>query len=402
MYFKTIRIMIHNSYSNLQCNHCGEIYDKSAVHNYCLKDNQPLIANYHIEDSFPKSKLKNRSANMWRYHEMLPVHRKENRVSLGEGYTPLLNLPNLRSSHNQSKLFLKDESGNPTGSFKARGISMAVSKAKELGIQAMCIPTAGNAGSALSAYCAKAGIEAHIFMPEATPKTFQLDCEVMGANVTIVKGNIADAAKAMNEKNDGSWFDVSTLKEPFRLEGKKTMGYEIAEQLNWELPDVIIYPTGGGTGLLGIWKSFHEMKELGWIKNIPTRMVAVQGNGCNPIIKSFNKGLNTIEPFKNPAPTIANGLRVPKPFGDRLVMKTIYQSNGTAISVSDSEILNGLDEFSKSEGLFLSPEGAAVWTAYKKLKSRKWIKDHESIVLLNTGSVYKYIENIASNLIGYR
>lgn len=391
--------MTHNFYLNLQCNHCGETYDKSAIHSFCLKDNHPLTANYDFKNSLPKSILKNRPTDMWRYHEMLPVEKEENRVSLGEGFTPLLRLSSLESSYDQSKLLLKDESGNPTGSFKARGIGIAVSKAKELGVKAICIPTAGNAGSALSAYCAKAGIEAHVFMPEATPKTFQLDCEIMGAKVTKVKGSIADSAKEMNKKNDGSWFDISTLKEPFRLEGKKTLGYEIAEQLNWKLPDVILYPTGGGTGLIGIWKAFHEMKKLGWIDNIPTRMVAVQGEGCNPVIKSFNKGLSHIEQYENPDITIANGLRVPKPFGDRLVMETIYQSNGTAISVSDAEILNALSEFAKAEGCFLSPEGAAVWFAYKKLKLSKWIKDHESIVLLNTGSVYKYVENIAPKFI---
>jgi len=381
-------------YKSLQCERCGEIYDKNKIHSYCLKDDHPLAANYSLSGSFSKSILKNRPANMWRYHEMLPVEKEENYVSLGEGYTPLLSLSNLKLSYNQDKLFLKDESGNPTGSFKARGISVAVSKAKELGIKEMCIPTAGNAGSALSAYCAKAGIGAHVFMPEATPKTFQLDCDIMGAKVTLVKGNIDDAANMMRSKNNGSWFDVSTLKEPFRLEGKKTMGYEIAEQLNWELPDVILYPTGGGTGLIGIWKAFYEMKALGWIKNIPTRMVAVQGNGCNPIIKSFKKGMNYITRYVNPAQTIANGLRVPKPFGDRLVMKTLYESKGTAISISDKEILVGLSEFAKKEGLFLSPEGASVWVGYKKLKSNNWIKDDESVVLLNTGSIYKYTENL--------
>lgn len=394
MHVKTIQLMIHNLYLNLQCNHCGKTYNKSTIHSFCLHDNHPLTANYDFKDSLPKNILKNRSTNMWRYHEMLPIEKEENRVSLGEGFTPLLRLSNLESSYNQSKLLLKDESGNPTGSFKARGIGMAVSKAKELGVKAICIPTTGNAGSALSAYCAKAGIEAHVFMPESTSKAFQLDCEIMGAKVTKVKGTIADAAKEVKRKNNGSWFDISTLKEPFRLEGKKTMGYEIAEQLNWKLPDVILYPTGGGTGLIGIWKAFHEMKKMGWIHNIPTRMVAVQSEGCNPVIKSFNSGLRHIVPYKNPLFTIANGLRVPKPFGDRLVMETIYQSNGTAVSVSDTEILNGLHEFAKSEGVFLSPEGAAVWAAYKKLKCSTWIKDHESVVLLNTGSVYKHVEKL--------
>jgi len=381
-------------YKNLQCSHCGEVYDKNNINSYCLKDNQPLIANYHFDNPPQKSLVKNRPANMWRFFELLPIEKKENIVTLGEGYTPLLSLSKLALNYNQSQLFLKDESGNPTGSFKARGLGMAVSKAKELGIKKMCIPTAGNAGSALSAYCAKAGIEAHIFMPEATPKTFQLDCEIMGANVIKVKGTIADAAKLMQSQNNGSWFDVSTLKEPFRLEGKKTMGYEIAEQLNWRLPDVVMYPTGGGTGLIGIWKAFKEMKAMGWVKNIPTKMVAVQGIGCDPVIKAYKKGLDFIETYDNPAPTIANGLRVPKPFGDKLVMKTLYESKGTAISVSDKEIIKGLKEFAQTEGLFLSPEGAAVWVGYKKLRLQNWIKENETVVLLNTGSVYKYVENL--------
>lgn len=334
---------------------------------------------------------------MWRYAEMLPIEKKENQVSLGEGYTPLLELKKLGFEYHQEQLLLKDESANPTGSFKARGLSMAVSKAKELGITEICIPTAGNAGSALSAYCAKAGIQAHIFMPEATPEVFQLDCEIMGAHVTKVKGSIADAAHLMKTQNTGAWFDVSTLKEPFRLEGKKTMGYEIAEQQNWKLPDVIIYPTGGGTGLIGIWKAFQEMKALGWIDNIPTRMVAVQGTGCDPIITSYTQNLSYIDAYQNPAPTIANGLRVPRPFGDKLVMQTIYDSKGTAVAISDEEIKEGLHEFAKTEGLFLSPEGAAVWSAYKKLKFSNWIQDHESVVLLNTGSVYKYAENLINS-----
>ena len=381
-------------YLHLQCNHCGETYDKNVLHTFCLKDHNPLTAAYDFKEPLSKDILKNRPTNMWRYHEMLPIEKEENRVTLGEGFTPLLSLSKLGATYDQPNLMLKDESGNPTGSFKARGLAMAVSKAKELGVKAMCIPTAGNAGSALSAYCAKAGMEAHVFMPENTPKVFQLDCEIMGAHVTKVKGTIADAARVMKERNDGSWFDISTLKEPFRLEGKKTMGYEIAEQLDWKLPDVVIYPTGGGTGLIGIWKAFHEMKQLGWIDHIPTRMVAVQGDGCDPVIQSFEKGLQQVTPYENPAYTVANGLRVPKPFGDRLVMETIYKSNGTAISISDEEILKGLSEFARAEGLFLSPEGAAVWMAYKKLKSSKWIQDHESVVLLNTGSVYKYAENL--------
>ncbi|GJM34353.1 MAG: threonine synthase [Saprospiraceae bacterium] len=381
-------------YTHLQCHYCGRIYDKHKIHTFCQDDNQPLEAYYSFDNSWSKDSLRGRANNMWRYREVLPIENEENQISLGEGFTPLLQLAKLESRYDQSELFLKDESGNPTGSFKARGISMAVSKAKELGVKEMCIPTAGNAGSALSAYCAKAGIGAHIFMPEATPVVFQLDCEIMGAKVTKVKGNISDAANLMRSKNDGSWFDVSTLKEPFRLEGKKTMGYEIIEQLHWQLPDVILYPTGGGTGLIGIWKALQEMKTLGWLTHIPTRMVAIQVAGCNPVVQAFQKKLDYIPMYENPAPTIANGLRVPHPFGDRMIMKTLYESKGTAVSVTEEEIRQSLDEFAKTEGLFLSPEGAAVWMGYKKLKENNWIKPDDSVVLLNTGSVYKYVENL--------
>lgn len=383
-----------NLYAHLQCPHCGKIYEKDKVHTFCLEDKQPLEAIYHLDNPWTKGDLINRPSNMWRYHELLPIENKANQISLGEGFTSLLNLSKLESLYNQSKLLLKDESGNPTGSFKARGISMVVSKAKELGINQICIPTAGNAGSALSAYCAKAGIKAHVFMPEETPKIFQLDCEIMGAQVTKVKGNISDAAKLMKSKNDGSWFDITTLKEPFRLEGKKTMGYEIAEQLSWKLPDVIIYPTGGGTGLIGIWKAFKEMQGLGILENINTRMVAVQVDTCDPIIQAFQQGKDHAVNYENPGITIANGLRVPKAFGDRLILKTIYESKGTAISVSDEEIKLGLSEVAKTEGIFLCPEGAATWMGYKKLKENGWIKDSESVVMLNTGSVYKYAENL--------
>lgn len=384
-----------NFYTHLQCHHCGKIHEKNKLNDYCHVDHQPLEAMYDLSVSWSRESLKSRVSDMWRYHEVLPVTSKENRVSLGEGFTPLLDLNKLGTEYNQSRLLLKDESGNPTGSFKARGLSMAVSKAKELGVKAMCIPTAGNAGSALSAYCAKAGIAAHIFMPEATPKVFQLDCEIMGAHVTKVKGDISDAAAMMRSHNDGSWFDVTTLKEPFRLEGKKTMGYEIVEQLGWKIPDVIIYPTGGGTGLIGIWKALQEMKTLGWIdEEITTKMVAVQGSGCDPVVTSFQNGWYDVPKYENPAPTIANGLRVPKPFGDRMIMKTLYESKGTAISVSDEEIKEGLSQFAMSEGLFLAPEGAAVWMAYKKLRANQWIKDEEVVVLLNTGSAYKYAENL--------
>ena len=386
--------MPENLYSQLQCHLCGKVYDKNKVNTYCIIDNQPLIANYNLDQKWKKEDLIGESNDMWRYSRLLPIDDKINQVSLGEGFTPIIDLNKLSNQYHQSSLQLKEEAGNPTGSFKARGISLAVSKAKELGIKSMCIPTAGNAGSALSAYCAKAGLEAHIYMPEETPQVFQLDCEIMGARVTKVKGDISDAAALMRSENDGSWFDITTLKEPFRLEGKKTLGYEIAEQLNWQLPDVIIYPTGGGTGLIGIWKAFQELITLGWIEKIPTRMVAVQTEGCDPIIKAFSNGADYAQKYTNPKLTIANGLRVPHPFGDRMIMKAIYQSNGTAVAVTENDIMISMKEFARTEGIFLSPEGAAVWAAYKMLHVSKWIKASDKVVLLNTGSPYKYVDNL--------
>jgi threonine synthase len=386
--------MSGNLYNQLHCHLCGKVYDKNKINTFCNIDNQPLIASFNLDQNWKKEDLIGNSKDMWRYSKLLPIDDKKNQISLGEGYTPIIELNSLSKKFSQNSLLLKEEAGNPTGSFKARGISMAVSKAKELGIQSMCIPTAGNAGSALSAYCAKAGIEAHVYMPEETPQVFQLDCEIMGAKVSKVKGDISDAATLMRSENNGSWFDMTTLKEPFRLEGKKTIGYEIAEQLDWQLPDVIIYPTGGGTGLIGIWKAFQELVSLGWIENLPTRMVAVQTVGCDPIVKAFSCGSNHAFKYANPKLTIANGLRVPQPFGDRMILKAIYQSSGNAISVTENEIIIGMKEFAKTEGVFLSPEGAAVWAAYKMLRSSRWINDRDNVVLLNTGSPYKYIENL--------
>ncbi|MEE9372320.1 MAG: threonine synthase [Saprospiraceae bacterium] len=377
-----------NRYTHLECHECGKKYDKNKIQTFCSDDNQPLVARYDLSKSTPKETLNDRT-DMWRYSALLPVEDHSNQLQLGEGGTPLIPLLKLGKKYNSDHLLLKDEGFNPSGSFKARGISMAISKAKELGIKATSIPTAGNAGSALSAYCAKADIDAHIFMPEATPKVFKVDCNVMGAKVTTVPGSISDAGAMMRAKNDGSWFDITTLKEPFRLEGKKTMGYEIAEQMGWKVPDVCIYPTGGGTGLIGIWKAFQEMKEMGWLHSVNTRMVVVQTAGCNPIVEAWKKGKMDAAPFENPEETIANGLRVPHAFGHKLILKTLKESNGCALDVTEKEMLDGLSEFAMSEGIFLAPEGAAVWEAYKKLRASDWIKSHESVVLLNTGSAYK-------------
>jgi threonine synthase len=305
--------------------------------------------------------------------------------------TPLLLAENLGSKPGIKNLFIKDESLNPTGSFKARGLGMAVSKAKEYGVRKCAIPTAGNAGGAMAAYCAKAGIEAHVFMPENTPDVFKKECEYFGAHLTLVKGLISDCGKIVEQrKGEEGWFDVSTLREPYRIEGKKTMGYEIAEQMEWTLPDVIIYPTGGGTGLIGMWKAFDEMEQLGWIGSKRPRMIAVQSATCAPVVKAFEEGKKIMEFFSG-AHTLASGLCVPKPYGDELILKVICQSNGLAVAVTDEEIIEGVKQLASAEGIFAAPEGGAVVAALYKLLDTKKISPDEKIVLLNTGSGYKYL-----------
>ena len=385
----------NSNYNKLINHENGKEYQIDQLQTCCTEFNEPLVAQYELAKSQPADHIQKHDDSMWRYKSMLPILDDKHIISLGEGMTPILDFKTLASRYGFNKLAVKEESANPTGSFKARGLSMAVSKAFELGANEFCIPTAGNAGSALSAYCAKAGLTAHIFMPRATPKVFQIDCRVMGAEVSLIDGSISDAGKAMREANaDGQWFDVTTLKEPFRLEGKKTMGYEIAEQREWKVPDVIVYPTGGGTGLIGIWKAFKEMKEMGWIDTIPTRMVAVQTNGCDPIVQAFTAGLHVSAPFQNPAITIANGLRVPHAFGHKLILKTLYESEGCAVGVSEDEMIGAIRELSEREGLFVSPEGAAVWHATKSLRQQGWITESDDVLMLNTGSGYKYIENL--------
>ena len=382
-------------YSHLECTHCNKHFDKNQINNYCPECLQPLVAKYLLNPNISKSVILTGRYDMWRYSAVLPVENESCKITLGEGWTPLLDLQKTSARFDVNRVLMKEEGLNPTGSFKARGIGMAVSKAKELGIRSFCIPTAGNAGSALAAYVAVSDGEAHIYMPEATPRVFQLDCEVMGARVTKVKGSIRDAGLAMAKDNvDGQWWDITTLKEPFRLEGKKTMGYEIAEQMNWKLPDVIMYPTGGGTGLIGIWKAFQEMLIMGWVEHIPTRMVAVQTKVCNPVVRAFESGMDHCDLYENPGETIANGLRVPKAFGDRLIMRTIKESNGFALDVTEEEMMSGIYEFGSREGMFLSPEGAAVYAGYKKLTDSGYIKPSDTVVLINTGSPYKYVDNM--------
>ncbi|PVY41376.1 threonine synthase [Pontibacter virosus] len=383
--------------STLSCSKCGTSYspfEKQTVSACCQL---PLLAGYAPKVMPEKEALLTREGTMWRYLELLPVLDKENIVSLGEGYTPILELKNLARKYELQNLLLKDEGQNPTGSFKARGLSMAISKAKEHGVEGCIIPTAGNAGVAMAAYCAKAGMRATVVMPRHTPKAFRGECYWYGAEVVLVDGLINDCAAKVKELNSkGELLDVSTLKEPYRLEGKKTMGYEIAEQGSWQLPDVILYPAGGGTGLIGIWKAFKEMKQIGWLpENIKLpRMVAVQAENCRPLVETFYGRQANAQNYVG-KPTIANGLAVPRPLGEQLMLQTLQESGGTAISITEQDMITGLKELGTNEGLFVAPEGAAVWMAARKLLDTGFIQYDEEILLLNTGSGQKYMENLS-------
>ena len=380
--------------SSIRCFICKKDYPLASINTFANCCNQPLIVNYSPGDYFSKGMLADRKKDMWRYAEMLPVSDEQNIISLGEGMTPIVSMNKLADQFGFSDLILKDESSNPTGSFKARGISVAISKAKEFGITNCIIPTAGNAGGALAAYCAKADIKCTVVMPRHTPQIFKQECELYGAELILVDGLINDCAKKASEINkDNDYFDISTLKEPYRLEGKKTMGYEIAEQLNWQLPDVIVYPAGGGTGLIGIWKAFQEMISLGWISDVLPRMIAVQSAQCAPILSALKDRVNWKNDF-TPKATIANGLAVPYPFGMDMMLQVLKESGGTAIAVEEKEIVVGVKEIAKTEGLILSPEGAATWKALLQLRDAGIISSSEKILLLNTGSGYKYLDNL--------
>ena len=379
---------------SLQCSKCGQQYNPQKINTFSTCCSKPLIAKYDLDSGFPKSDIDQHDNTMWRYHAMLPVLNKQNIISLGEGMTPVLQLNTLKKKHSIPQLFLKDESLNPTGSFKARGLSVAVSKAKEMGIKSCIVPTAGNAGGALSAYCAKAGIAATVIMPKHTPLVFQQECMLYGAEVILVEGLINDCGKlAKTIQQQKEVFDMSTLKEPYRLEGKKTLGYEIAEQFNWQLPDVIVYPTGGGTGLIAIWKAFKEMVAMGWIEDKLPKMIAVQAENCQPIVYSWKDLHANASQYKGKA-SLANGLAVPNPFGEDLIMETLIESFGCALAVTDEEMILGVKEIAASEGILVAPEGAAVWKGLLKLIQDGLIDRDEKILLLNTGSGYKYLENI--------
>ncbi len=387
-----------NFLTHLECSVCGDRHSPHEPQTVCRTCGKVLVARYDLQaarQSFPKASLKDLQPSLWKYAPLLPIEREENIVSLGERMSPITPLPKLGEILGLPHLVMKDEGQLPTGSFKSRGLSMAVSKAKELEIRTVCIPSAGNAAGALAAYAARAGMEAFIFLPEDTPEINIKECLVCGAHVELVKGNISDAARRMVElkKNHSGWFDVSTLKEPYRLEGKKTMGYELAEQLDWNVPDVVLYPTGGGTGLIGMWKAFDEMEQLGWIGSKRPKMISVQSSGCAPIVRAYMEQKSDSQ-FWEQAETIASGLRVPKAFADYLILEAIYNSHGSAVAVSDEEIVASVYEAAKTEGLFICPEGAASFAALRYLLSERKITETDRVLVFNTAAGIKYPEVI--------
>ncbi|HXW17295.1 MAG TPA: threonine synthase [Candidatus Acidoferrales bacterium] len=378
----------------LECTKCGNQISAAQPPTVCPSDGGSLFVRYDFQPYIGKLRpehLSGRNGSMWRYREVLPDVIP---VTLGEGRTPMI------QSRDNPNVFIKDEGLNPTGSFKARGLSAAVTMCKSYGVKKIAIPSAGNAASALAAYAAAAGIEAHIFMPRDVPRANRIECIAYGAKLTLVDGLISDCAKIVNErKNEEGWFDISSLKEPFRVEGKKTMGYELSEQLGWKLPDAIIYPTGGGVGLIGMWKAFDEMQALGWIGAERPKMIAVQAAGCAPIARAWDARQKVSEFWQN-AQTIAAGLRVPKAYADYIILEILRASGGTAVSVSDDEIVQAVCDWASAEGVFASPEGAASLAAYRKLLGSGFLRASDRVVLFNTGSGLKYIDVIADYLEG--
>lgn len=382
--------------THLVCSSCGAQHDAQRLQNLCTKCQKPLLAKYDlkaISRKLTRQKLRARAdRSLWRFRELLPLLHNVDPISLGEGGTPLLRADRFGGQLGFSDLWIKDESMNPTQSFKARGMSVAVSMAKHLGATKLAVPSAGNAGGALAAYAARAGLEAHIFMPCDTPRANIIECRQLGAHVTLIDGLITDCGSEIaRRKADEGWFEMSTLKEPYRLEGKKTLGYELAEQLGWRLPDVILYPTGGGTGLIGMWKAFIEMEALGWIDDKRPRMYSVQATGCAPIVRAFEAGADEAVEFPN-AHTRASGLRVPKAIGDFLMLRILRESGGGAIAIDDDEMIRVTREVGGAEGLFIAPEGAACFAALCSLVDSGTIKRDEHVVVFNTGSGIKYLE----------
>ena len=382
--------------THLECALCGLRHEAQRLLNLCRECGKPLLVRYDLDkaqSTMNRTDLRGRRPDLWRYREVLPVKDDANIVSLGEGFTPLLPAKRLGERLGMRQLFIKDEAQNPTQSFKARGMTTAVSMAKELGVRKLAVPSAGNAAGALAAYAAQAGLECFIFMPRDTPRANVVECEQTGAHVTLMDGLITDCgAEVARRKEAEGWFDVSTLKEPYRVEGKKTLGYELAEQLDWTLPDVIVYPTGGGTGLIGMWKAFDEMEQMGWIGAKRPRMVTVQAAGCAPIVNAFAEGKRFAGEFSNAA-TVASGLRVPRAIGDFLILDALRESGGTAVAVTDEELLAATGEVGATEGIFCAPEGAACLPALRKLMDQGKVSQNDNVVLFNTGAGVKYLES---------
>ncbi|MCH8199803.1 MAG: threonine synthase [Chloroflexi bacterium] len=381
--------------SHLECTATGEVYDAGEVHTLSPRAQKVLYARYDLRAAareLDRTVLTARPPGIWRFFELMPVRDEANVVTMGEGGTPMLRARRLERAHDARTLYIKDEGLNPTGSFKARGLSAAVSRAKELGLTKLTVPSAGNAAGALAAYCARAGMECHVFMPADAPDANKKEAELAGAHVSLIDGLISDAAASSRaEAARLGLFDMSTLREPYRVEGKKTMGYEIAQDLGWRLPEAIIYPTGGGTGIVGMWKAFEEMEALGWIGSERPKMIVVQADGCAPIVRAFERGERHAEPWEN-AQTIAAGIRVPSAIGDYLILDAVRESGGTALTVSDDDMLDAMREMASAEGIWPAPEGAATLAGYAKLRASGFLAPETETVLMNTGSGLKYQE----------
>ena len=389
---------MYSSLSHLDCPRCGERQDATVRHGLCPSCGSPLLARYDLEAvTLTPVKVGERRPDLWRYHELLPVSAPEHVVTLGEGMTPLLDAPRLAESLGLERVWVKDEGLLPTGTFKARGAAVGVSRAKELGATRMVMPTNGNAGAAWAAYAARAGLAMTVTMPVEAPSITRVETVVAGGDLRLIDGLISDAGRltaAAVAASDDDWFDVATLKEPYRIEGKKTMGYEIAEQLGWQVPDVILYPAGGGVGLIGIHKAMKEMRELGWIGDKLPRLVAVQAVGCRPIVDAFEAGHDESRLMEG-THTLAFGINVPKALGDFLVLQGVRESEGTAIAVSDDAILDEVRNLAAVEGAWICPEGAACLAAARELREGGWIGAHEQVVVLNTGTGLKYPETVS-------
>ena len=383
--------------THLECGYCQESCSADEIQTLCPSCGKPLLARYDLDRArgeWSRDSVSVRKPTLWRFREVLPVRKRENEISLGEGCTPLLHAERLGEQLVIDQLYIKDEGLNPTGSFKARGLCAAISRAKELRVTEVVIPSAGNAAGAMCAYAAKASMSAHVFMPKDVPLPFKLECLAYGAEIILVDGLITDCGReAKKAATENGWFDVSTLKEPYRIEGKKTMGYELAEDFDWNLPEVIIYPTGGGTGLIGMWKAFGEMETLGWIGPKRPRMIVVQAEGCAPIPRAFREGEEFASLWEN-ATTVAAGLRVPAAVGDFLILRAVRESRGTAVAVSDEALLAGQKRLAEEEGVLACPEGGATLAALEQLLSQGWIRREERVVLFNTGTGLKYPDTL--------